>query len=793
MALFKRAQEEKPKAITAAAAQVDLAKPASLRYVKARAEKWQEEAWSNYKTIGEIKYGMQLLGNYLSRVRLVAAEKDTDDPDADPVPTKNEQAIDALKRIEGPAGGHGEHLKSGTVNLMVAGECYLVCLHERGDEPEKWAIRSIDELIKKGGGNRLILKDQATGRTMRDKTEIELDAKDFVMRIWYPDERFHADADSPMGSISAVCEELLILQQSMRAVGRSRSAGAGILVLPNDISFGSPDPTRNSDEADDPFMEELIAALTTPIQNEGSADAVVPLIVRGDGEHLDKIKHISFMREADKAILDRMNHLLERIAHGLPLPPELILGLGASNHWTAWAIDESMSKAHVEPPVITLCGALTSGYFRPALTAGSDGMSPEDASRFLVWYDASPIVVRPNRAAEAGEAHDRIAISDDAYRKYLNFDDEDAPDEEERQERIAVKRGSIDPVLTEQLLILAGILNARPIETTAEPAQLPAKEPEEEQPEDGPPEEPEPPQESVAASSNGHLTAALSRKSNLGERLSAIDRVLRERLDVALDATMQRALERAGSRLRSKARKDQAMTAAIRNAPHEEVASILGPAFVKQLGLTEDELVEGSLESMQGQFDRMTRNAQDAALDEIPGLTEREREELRSVQDDDRAEAWGWLLAALMASARFRLYEPRPTPPEVGEWSDALVDFSVTREAVARAGGSIGVVVSGIGTGPVVTDMLGRKGHRIEGYRWNYGVFPRARPFEPHRALDGMFFSDFSDETLLNFSSFPGGSHYAPGDHKGCRCDYDLDVTERESEPIAASASKLGG
>jgi hypothetical protein len=35
---------------------------------------------------------------------------------------------------------------------------------------------------------------------------------------------------------------------------------------------------------------------------------------------------------------------VERLAIGLDMPPEVLLGLGDSNHWSAWQVDEQTWK-----------------------------------------------------------------------------------------------------------------------------------------------------------------------------------------------------------------------------------------------------------------------------------------------------------------------------------------------------------------------------------------------------------------------------------------------------------------
>ncbi|MDV7400019.1 hypothetical protein RZS08_51865, partial [Arthrospira platensis SPKY1] len=75
-----------------------------------------------------------------------------------------------------------------------------------------------------------------------------------------------------------------MISRMIRATARSRLS-AGILAMPDEITF----PARSGDEDEaltdgDRFDRDLIDAMTTAVQDEGSASAVVPLTVRAAGE-----------------------------------------------------------------------------------------------------------------------------------------------------------------------------------------------------------------------------------------------------------------------------------------------------------------------------------------------------------------------------------------------------------------------------------------------------------------------------------------------------------------------------
>jgi hypothetical protein len=165
-------------------------------------------------------------------------------------------------------------------------------------------------------------------------------------------------ADSPMRPLLDVVEELLILSRTIRATGRSRLAGAGILLWPAEANLGSATPSNLpsvAGQAVDPVLADLMQAMMTPIGDEGVAAAVVPLLLRVPAQYIDHVKHLFFDRPIDPEMAKQREELRRRIATGLDIPGEVLRGLEDLNHWNAWMIDEQTFKAHLEPLVIQIC------------------------------------------------------------------------------------------------------------------------------------------------------------------------------------------------------------------------------------------------------------------------------------------------------------------------------------------------------------------------------------------------------------------------------------------------------
>lgn len=460
-----------PRGLTAAAVQVKINDKTEVEQFKMRrasaVAQWQQEAWDYYDAIGEIKYAFNLVGAVVSRIRLYAAT--VIDPSEAPVSLKNTDSVDpaltaaaerALERLDSAYGGQAGLLKDAALNLLVTGECYLVQMPERigTGVPESWDIRSVDELKIDQRGQYII----TTRRDLAGAMPIVIPGEAFVGRIWRAHPRYSDEPDSSLKGVLDLCSELLLLNRTFRATARSR-LNAGALYLPDGLSMaaGTDSDFQFEDEVDitaptpeeeeDEFEEQLVDAMTTPISDESSASAVVPLIIRGPAELGDKIKQFKFERSFDPALAQRADRVLERILQGLDVPKDTVTGLANVKYSNAIQIDESLYKAHIEPMLLLLSDAITVVYLRPYLKA--IGYPPADVDRLVVWYDPSAVSTRNDRAQDADAGFDKMAVSYETWRRAHGFSDADAPTPTEVALRMMIEKGMITPELTEAMLM----------------------------------------------------------------------------------------------------------------------------------------------------------------------------------------------------------------------------------------------------------------------------------------------------------------------------------------------------
>jgi hypothetical protein len=133
---------------------------------------------------------------------------------------------------------------------------------------------------------------------------------------------------------------------------------------------------------------------------------------------INKVEHLRFDNEITDTNIKLRNDAIHRLALGLDVSPERMLGLGSStNHWSAWQIGDTDVQLHIAPVMETVCAAVTDQVFKQVLER--EGIDPD---KYIVWYDASQLTVDPDKTHSATDAFDRGVIHAEAYRAYLGLD-----------------------------------------------------------------------------------------------------------------------------------------------------------------------------------------------------------------------------------------------------------------------------------------------------------------------------------------------------------------------------------
>lgn len=756
---------------------------ASQRFSRRAGGSWQPRAWNYRELIGELGAGLDYQADILSKVGfVVAAVGDDDEPiplprgqDSPPKHNVPEHVLEAARGVLDRLPFRNGYSFTGIMSicLKVAGECYMHGTQERNRE--RWTVLSTDEVRPTGSGFGIIGEP--------GEQPVPVKPNEALLRLWKPHPRYKEWPDSPMRRLIDVCEDVVLVGRELRAAARSRVAANGILLIPNSIGIVTkPDGTRGD------FQHELEVLMLAPINQDGSAGSVVPVVLRGSMEELDKVRHIVLAREDSPVLITKLDSALSRLRDGMSMPSDATTSVRDMNHWSAWSVTQDNWKNYLEPTARLMVDSLTEAYFRPALTqsaaSGGPGLTEDEADLVQVWYDAGNVTENANRGDDANDAFDRGTIGPKAYNDAKGFADTDAPSDDEFARMLAWKTaGSMPPELVARLIGeaagvqgIAAVVNgqvARPqreavrvIGRTGEPSGngtgSPGTQPSSPVPGTAPPG-------AVAGAASPERVLDSERLVS-ADRLAEIERSLRERLLVACDDALSRALERAGARVRSAVQGKKAMTtlaAELKGLAPEQVCALVGEQRVTELGLLEDSLLAQAFERLRAKFVAWTTQAARdavAAVIELAGLplsmAARLADRLTSRVDQSWRELEGRLRNRTVALMYDRAGEPR------GERADSLAMPGDIRSALSVIGGDGGVAL-----GTEILSVMDTTGDRV-GVTWRYGITPRGRQFEPHKALDARRFSGWTDPDLIPDAKYSWiGPHYQPGDHDGCLCD----------------------
>jgi hypothetical protein len=816
-----------------AARRLDLTDDLARRRATAGSNAWQKEAWEYADEIEEVKFAANFRGALMRRLLLYAGF--VTDPGQAPIPVEDaaeagdlptEIALAAAAELErlGSQDQQAELLGQWGGIATVSGESYLVGQENLlADTGETWRLFSESNMVRgTATGNATAIRTRPGG------TPENLDPGDAVIRVWRPHPRWPDLADANMRAVLGTAEEILIYARQMRAVGKSRTS-APLLYVANEMG----DPP-NLDGKPTLWETNLITSLVAAITDDAAVSAAAPNLIRGPaafgrGQNAvpakDAIFTIDLSRKIDEKAIERISFLVKRLAHGLDVPVEIITGIADVNHWTAWQIEDSTYKSHIEPDALVFATALTTELLRPGLLDLFGPAAIPFIRRLTVAINPAALVVRPNRAKDALDAFDRWGISWAALRDHLNFGEDEAPDEDEMLLRLALRSpGAVQ--LTAPMLDETGLYPGAAddlIEVTGGSGDTSGAVDEAGQdqptPDDDQPEPSDPAARAAAqvlAAARARLRSARTSRSApglvgrqlspphdrssrfaersamapaLGERLGSIDRELMSRLLLSASDTLTEALRVIGNRLRTQAQGNPAAAQAVKGVPADQVAAVLLAA-----GLPVPDIEPLAADQFDGLGDRWAvwvpaafaataEAVVRATPDDDEATAERITTEVTAAQEARSTAGWSTLLAALVGLAVARTLDPTALTPE-GE-SDALVRVpaGIVRNAIATTGGvgnpggqpfglaseiGPGQSVGGIATGPNTTRALRIAGYSVAAWEWHHGI--PSNPLPAHSALAGTRFSDWGADVLLNTGAFPPFSHLFPGDHVGCTC-----------------------
>lgn len=442
MGLFSRKSEPdtapRPRAVVAAA--MPLEGPAGKQAWNASSSDtaWQERAWYYYDAVGELRFAFNWLANALSRAVLFAAETDPETGQTTG-PTEDPRAQAAARQVLGGPEHIPRLLTLVALHWQATGETYVLVLPQAGSRPDRWEAVARTSLRQQGG--TWSFKDPVTGAWTRLRA-----GTDRVIRVWSPHPSEQTNADCAMRAAIPICAEIEKSSQNIAARLDSRLAGNGIFFLPQEIDF----PVGEGEQANaQSFMRLLLEAGRANLENPGTAESQVPIMAQVPSEFIAAIAegHVDLSTAMDAAIPELREGAFTRLGRTLEMSAEIAMSKVAdANHWTAWQIEESTYKVHLEPFLLKLGMALTTEYYRGVLSA----MGVPDPERFVLNWNVQEVVSRPDDKEDLKYLWENLLISNDFLRSEFGIPDDAIPDDDEVFLRRLAAAVNVAPTLAAQ-------------------------------------------------------------------------------------------------------------------------------------------------------------------------------------------------------------------------------------------------------------------------------------------------------------------------------------------------------
>ncbi len=396
---------------------------------------WQRELWRFVEIIGELNYATGLVASSFSRSVLRMHDVGEDGEIAGA--TKNKKAAKIAAQVLGNPAERREVMRMVGFNLWLTGEVYVGALSGTGTRgKDEWFAVSVNDLQRDSSGG--VYVDLGCGKKRLRP------GKDILIRSWTPNPKKAAEAYSAPRSVRIVLRELEKLTLFIFAQIDSRLSSGGVLVVPAGMSTG--DGTITAQD----LMKSFIETASEALKGEGTAAGVVPIVLEVPSDAVGKLQHLSFSSELSKVASALREEAVKRLASALDLPAEEITGMGDTNHWSSYQIGPDAVKKHIEPLLARFCLALQRGWVEHALIAA--GLDPD---KFHIWYDTTPLIVRPQRFQEALELWREGVLGSKALLDAASFYGVDAPEPEEDIRRYLRELVLRDPQMFNQSTVRA--------------------------------------------------------------------------------------------------------------------------------------------------------------------------------------------------------------------------------------------------------------------------------------------------------------------------------------------------
>jgi hypothetical protein len=279
-----------------------------------------------------------------------------------------------------------------TTNLYVAGEFFYVYLEDT------WHVLSV----------------------IHPEQQDVFKRADHVVRGLWPSPIDPSQPDAPLFGVLAILDDMDWLARLSRSQSANRVGMRGILGSADGLNFAGGGDFW--DEWDKSLRAKMLDPTDVgPVHLRGAKELVEPM---ASGRGMGGLSWVVPDFPYDARIEGRMEALIHRLAYGLPIPPEILLGLSAQSRATAFQVEENSYRAHIEPPANIVAQVAT------------DVLNTlfQDVE-ILVKPDPTLLLAKRSTVQDVKDAYDRGEVSGDYLREVLGIPAHAAPSDEERDRR----------------------------------------------------------------------------------------------------------------------------------------------------------------------------------------------------------------------------------------------------------------------------------------------------------------------------------------------------------------------
>jgi hypothetical protein len=403
-----------------------------LNEILAESRRKSRKLWKHYEGLGEVHYSIRRTARIAGYSKFAAIRRNPDGSAGEPHPTAKAIVDGIYSRYGGVRG-----LIEGYYTLLkIPADMVLIRTKDEAGDYDGYHFLSADSIERDDGVGAGIRKPGIRWQTLpmttaipENRAVVDIPAKDVLGRIWQPSARYPDIPDSPLSALDNECETLKTLTLTVKAKLKSRFATAGLLFLPNTLRDARVSGLNPQSGLQKSVLDTLIEGFTRGVINWEDSSTWVPMLVMGDPDAGEKIKHIVLDREVFETDIKLRAELIERILFGLDVIGSAAKGGEDQSHWGAWEASDQERRIAVAPDLDTLVWALERVVLHKQMK--DEKIPDEEILLHELTWDMSGAAVRTNQQEDTRQAFDRGAAGDKSIRRTAGLGDEDKPTESE--------------------------------------------------------------------------------------------------------------------------------------------------------------------------------------------------------------------------------------------------------------------------------------------------------------------------------------------------------------------------